>query len=62
MLKRRYSQCCESGAGSGLGIADPSLYLFTVLRIRIRRIRTFLGLPDLDPLVIDPDPDPSLFC
>jgi hypothetical protein len=35
----------------------------TVLGIRIRRIRMFLGLPDPDPLVrgTDPDPDPSLF-
>jgi hypothetical protein len=36
----------------------------TVLRIRIRRMRNFLGLldPDLDPLVrgMDPDPDPSI--
>ena len=37
-----------------------------VLRIRIRRIRMFLGLlgldPDPDPLVsgMDPDPDPSI--
>ncbi len=37
------------------------------IRIRIRRIRMFLGLPalDLDPLVRgtdpDPAPDPSLF-
>jgi hypothetical protein len=37
-------------------------------RIRIRRIRMFLGLPDPDPLVKgtdqdpeDPAPDPSLF-
>ncbi len=32
------------------------------IRIRICRIRMFLGLPDLDPLVwgLDPDPDPSL--
>ncbi len=36
-----------------------------VLRIPIRRIRMFLGLPDRDPLVRgtdpDPNPDPSLF-
>jgi hypothetical protein len=33
-----------------------------VLRIRIRRIRTFLGLldPDPDPLVRGMDPDPSI--
>ena len=37
-----------------------------VFRIRIRRIRMFLGLlglhPDPDPLVrgMDPDPDPSI--
>jgi hypothetical protein len=33
-----------------------------VLRIRIRRIHMFLGLPDPDPLVrgMDPDPDPSI--
>ncbi len=33
----------------------------TVLGVRIRiRIRMFWGFPDLDPLVIDPDPDTSL--
>ncbi len=38
-----------------------------VFGIRIRRIRMFLGLPDLDPLVRDTNPppktapDPSLF-
>jgi hypothetical protein len=34
----------------------------TVLRIRIRRIRMFLGLLDPDPLVrgMDPAPDPSI--
>ncbi len=32
----------------------------TVLGIRIRRIRMFLGLPDPDPLVRGTDPDPSL--
>ncbi len=31
-----------------------------VLRIRIRRIRMFLGLLDPDPLVIDTDPDHSI--
>jgi hypothetical protein len=33
-----------------------------VLRIRIRRIQMFLGLPDPDLLVRDtvPDPDPSI--
>jgi hypothetical protein len=31
-----------------------------VLRIRIRRIRMFFGLPDPDPLVRGPDPDPSI--
>ncbi len=37
-------------------------YCLSVLRIRIRRIRMFLGLPDSDPLVqrTDPDPDPSI--
>jgi hypothetical protein len=30
------------------------------LRIRIRRIHMFLGLPDPDPLVRDTDPDPSI--
>ncbi len=32
--------------------------------IQIRRIRTFLGLPDPDPSLFctNPDPDPSLFC
>jgi hypothetical protein len=41
-----------------------SKYLSSVLRIRIRRIHMFLGLPDpnLDPLVRDtnPYPDPSI--
>jgi hypothetical protein len=32
-----------------------------VLGIRIRRIHMFLDLPDPDPLVKGPDPDPSLF-
>jgi hypothetical protein len=33
-----------------------------LIRIRIRQIRMFLGLldPDLDPLVIGMDPDPSI--
>jgi hypothetical protein len=31
------------------------------IRIRIHRIRMFLGFLNLDPLVRDPDPDPSLF-
>jgi hypothetical protein len=35
------------------------LYL-SVLRIRIRRIRMFLGLLDPDPLVRGVDPDPNL--
>jgi hypothetical protein len=30
------------------------------IRIRILRIRMFLGLPDPDPLVRGADPDPSL--
>jgi hypothetical protein len=42
----------------------PLPKLQTVLRIRIRRTRMFLGLPDpdQDPLVrgTDPDPDPSI--
>jgi hypothetical protein len=33
---------------------------FTVLGIRIRWIRTFLGLLGPDPLVGGPDPDPSV--
>jgi hypothetical protein len=37
----------------GLGVV-----LKAVLGIRIRRIRMFLGLLDLDPLVRGPDPDP----
>jgi hypothetical protein len=40
----------------GLGVV-----LKAVLGIRIRRIRMFLGLLDLDPLVRGPYPDPSLF-
>ncbi len=38
----------------------PVLRLESVLGIRIRSIRMFLGLPDPDPLVIGVDPDPSL--
>ncbi len=41
-----------------------TVYFETVLRIQIRRIRMFLGLPDPhpDPLLTntDPNPDPSL--
>jgi hypothetical protein len=44
--------------------ANKQVYQSTVLRIRIRRIRMFLGLlnPDLGPLIrgMDPDPDPSI--
>jgi hypothetical protein len=32
----------------------------SVLRIRIRRIHMFLGLPDPNPLVRGPAPDPSI--
>ncbi len=32
----------------------------SVLGIRVRRIRMFLGLPDADPLVRGTDPDPAL--
>ncbi len=42
---------------------DPDLTGFVaVLRIRIRRIRIFLGLLDPDPFVrgTDPGPDPSI--
>ena len=35
------------------------LHSKAVLRIRIRRIHMFLGLPDPDPLVRDTDPDPN---
>ncbi len=31
-----------------------------VLRIRIHRIHVVLGLPDPDPLAMDPDPDSSI--
>jgi hypothetical protein len=31
-----------------------------MLRIRIRRILMFLGLPEPDTLVSDPDPDPFI--
>ncbi len=52
-------------AGSGLLHADKFFSLKAVLRIkiriRIRRIRMFLGLLDPDLLVrgMDPDPDPD---
>jgi hypothetical protein len=43
---------------------DPDTYEFSLflaaLRIRIRRIRMFLGLLDPDPLVRDMDTDPSI--
>ena len=32
----------------------------TVVRIRIRRIQMFFGLPDPDPFVRDTDPDPYI--
>jgi hypothetical protein len=43
-------------------LGNISLRFQAVLRIRIRRIRMFLGLLDPDPLVrgVDPDPDPSI--
>jgi hypothetical protein len=45
------------------GVVHRYLYLQSVLRIRIRRIRMVLGLldPDSHPLVrgTDPAPDPS---
>jgi hypothetical protein len=34
--------------------------LFSVFRIRIRRIRVFLDLLEPDPLFICTDPDPSI--
>jgi hypothetical protein len=43
------------------------IFCYLQIRIRIRRIGMFLGLPDLDPDPLvrgtdpDPDPDPSLF-
>jgi hypothetical protein len=46
---------------SGLVVSKVVGYwLMAVLRIRIRRIRMFLGLPDPDPLVRGLDPDPSI--
>jgi hypothetical protein len=36
------------------------IYHMAVLRIRIRRIYMFLGLPEPDLLVRDTDPDPSI--
>ncbi len=46
-----------------ISLTYPKVFLPSVLGVRIRRIRMFLGLLDLDPLVrgMDPDPDPSLF-
>ncbi len=45
-----------------LGLIEASAGGEAVLRIRIRRIRLFLGLLDPDPLVTraDPDPGPSI--
>jgi hypothetical protein len=47
-----------------LGIRDTAkndvIILKPVLGVRIRGIRKFLGLLDLDPLVRGTDPDPSL--
>ncbi len=52
------------GTDSGLLYPHPVLKNRTVLRIwiriRIRRIHMFLGLPYPDPLVRDMDPDPSI--
>jgi hypothetical protein len=39
---------------------NTTLHKNAVLRIRICRIHMFLGLPDPDPLVRGPDPDPSI--
>ncbi len=41
---------------------DPDPLIMNTVRIRIHRIRVFLGLLDPDPLVrgMDPDPDPSI--
>ncbi len=39
---------------------DFSQVCYAVLRIRIRRLHMFLGLPDPDPLVRDTAPDPSI--
>ncbi len=43
-------------------LANNSVWVMAVLRIWIRRIRMFMGLLDLDPLVrgMDPEPDPVL--
>jgi hypothetical protein len=41
------------------GDTGTTVQLPAVLRIRIRRIRMFLGLLDPDPLVRGTDPDPA---
>ncbi len=60
-----FNLCCGPNLSSSLPYSEAGLLqsckMITFkpalwLRIRIRRIRTFLGLQDFDP-----DPDPSLF-
>jgi hypothetical protein len=48
---------------SGYGKPEAGFFvveLSVLLRIRIRRIHVFLGLPDPDPLVRDTNPDPFI--
>ncbi len=47
----------RSSLQSGFLIMFQDTYYKSVLRIRIRRIHMFLGLPDPAPLVRETDPD-----
>jgi hypothetical protein len=53
-----YLQIVPANIVQGGRCKPLSVYFEAVLRIRIRRIHMFLGLPDPDPLVRDTDPDP----
>jgi hypothetical protein len=54
-LPRRHRSSPETNGGR----FKRTCVLLAVLRIRIRRIHMFLALPDLDPLVRNPDPVPG---
>jgi hypothetical protein len=63
VITTRQNLFCQEFSVAGIHAKDPECAFLLVLRIRIRvsRIRMFLGLldPDPDPLVRGMDPDPS---
>jgi hypothetical protein len=56
-----FRESFENGLRTGMIVPSLEYILIPVLRIRIRRIRMFLGLldPGPDPLVRGTDPDPA---